>query len=169
MPPLSALLDADHLDFIRGPVSIIAASAGAGGIPQLGRACGCRVDGEKVVILLAASQSGALLGDVRANGRVAVVFSRPTSHRTLQLKGGDAAIAALAAEDPALVTRYRGCMVTELAQLGYDRDFVGALFGASLADLVAIVFTPTAAFSQTPGPGAGAPLPPPAAPAVRSC
>lgn len=152
------LLDADHIAFIQGPVSIIAASGDADGLPQLVRACGCRIDADRVVILLAASHAGALLGDLRANRRIAVVFSRPTTYRTLQLKADDAEVMALAVDDPALATRYRAVMVTELAPLGHSEAFVSALLGVGVADLVAVGFTPTAAFSQTPGPGAGAPL-----------
>lgn len=156
--PLSTLLDDEHLSFIQGPVSIIAATAGAGGTPRLARACGCRIDGSRIVILLGASQAGALLEDLQANGRIAVVFSRPTSHRTLQLKGSDASVAASTEEAPSLVERYRAMMTTELVPLGHDSSFVGALLTAGLTDLVAVAFTPRAAFSQTPGPGAGTPL-----------
>jgi hypothetical protein len=87
-------LDAELVAFIQGGVSIHAASRSASHEPDLARALGCRVsaDRRRVSVFLLASHCGALLADDRANGAVAVVFSLPGSHRTVQLKGKDAAV-----------------------------------------------------------------------------
>ena len=42
--------------------------------------------------------------------------------------------------------------------LGFGEAFGRALVDCNPADLVAVAFTPKAAFRQTPGPNAGAPL-----------
>jgi hypothetical protein len=44
-------------------------------------------------------KAGKLLECLRANGAIAAVFSRPSTHQTLQLKGVDAAVGPLAHGD----------------------------------------------------------------------
>lgn len=156
-PPLSAA----HATFIQGAVSIIAGSADAAGLPSLMRAVGCRVapDRRRVTLLLRGSQSRVLLADLRRSGRLAVVFSKPSQHRTLQLKAEDAVVDTAGAAELALLADYTAAMVEEIARVGFDEAFVRAMLGCPPQDLVTVTFTPSAAYEQTPGPGAGAPLP----------
>ena len=49
-------------------------------------------------------------------------------------------------------------MVQEVGQVGYGPQYVAAMLAAPLQDVVAVSFTPTSAFDQTPGPRAGAQL-----------
>lgn len=153
-------LDPDHAAFIQSGVSVIAASRNGRNETTLTRALGCRVSADRchVTVFVSATQSGALLADVRANGAVAVVFSQPSTHRTIQLKGTDAAVGELVADDPHLIADYRRRMVTELRHPGFDEPFTRALLSAVPGDIVAVTFTPSAAFLQTPGPKAGTPL-----------
>jgi hypothetical protein len=156
--------DREHADLIAGGVSIIVAGCDAANETTVSRAVGCRMseDGRRVTVFLSAVQSGALLADVRANGRVAVVFSEPTTHRAIQLKGTDAAIVPLTADDPHLLAAYRSRLAARVAPLGFSEVFVRTLLNVVPGDVVAIAFTPTAAFSQTPGPKAGSVLQSPA-------
>jgi hypothetical protein len=162
--PMSAppLLDASTCAFLQGAVSISAASRGAGGLPVLARASGCRVapDRRGVALFVARSKSGALIEAVRATRAVAAVFSLPSSHRTVQLKGADAGVGPPAAGDFDAVGRYIEAFAAELGPLGYHGALARALLWLDAADLAVLSFTPSAAFSQTPGPGAGAPLRP---------
>jgi hypothetical protein len=155
-PPL---LDPDHAAFVQSAVSVIVASSGEAGA-NLVRGTGCRVspDRRRVTVFVAATQSGALLADLQANSRIAVVFSQPSSHRTLQLKGHDAAFAAPVDDDLRVVALYRIGMVGELAQIGIAEPFVTTLLACAAADLLALTFTPAEAYVQTPGPRAGMPL-----------
>jgi hypothetical protein len=89
---------------------------------------------------------------------VAVVFSQPSTHQTIQIKGDDATVGALADGDVARVAAYADALVRDLQTLGYTEEFGRALVGFDPADLVTVSFTPNAAFRQTPGPNAGAPL-----------
>ena len=52
------------------------------------RAVGSRIsaDGREVTVYLRRSQSEQLLGDIAQTGEIAVVFSVPSTHQTLQLK-----------------------------------------------------------------------------------
>lgn len=146
--------------FVTGGVSIIVASRGPHNAPALARAAGCRVtaDGRRVTLFLAASQAAGLLDAVRTTGALSAVFSRPSTHQTIQLKGADASVAALQPGDAALIERYADAFVAEVCPLGYAEQFVRALLWAEPGDFVAASFCPSRAFDQTPGPRAGAAL-----------
>ena len=87
-----------------------------------------------------------------------MVFSLPSSHRTLQLKGPAAQIDPLEPGDPERLRRYAGALVADVCPLGYREALVRAIVAGEPEDFVAVSFTPRAAFDQTPGPRAGAPL-----------
>lgn len=153
-------LGPDEAAFIEGGVAIIAAARDAKNEVTVSRAMGCRVseDRRRVTIFLSTVQSGALLADVRANGVIAVVFSQPTSHRAIQLKGSDATVVPLTSDDPHLWAAYRARMAAAVQRHGFSEAFVRAMLNAPSGDVVAVAFTPSAAFVQTPGPKAGTPL-----------
>ena len=153
-------LDAANAAFVQGGVSIVAASRDAGRVPSIGRAIGCRVSRDRLraTLLIAGSQAPELLADLRACGRIAVVFSQPSTHRSLQLKADDAVVRAPAGDEPALCARYVQAFCADIALLGHTEAQARALCGYVDGDLVAIDFTPNAAFEQTPGPRAGTPL-----------
>jgi hypothetical protein len=154
------LLDADNAAFVQSGVSIVAASRDAALVPSIGRASGCKVseDRRHVTIFLIASQCERLVADVRASGRIAVVVSQPTTHRTLQLKADDASVRALHPEERPLVARYVDAFAAEIGKLGHSQAQARVAFECRDDDLVAMDFMPNAAFEQTPGPKAGKPL-----------
>ena len=160
MSQAAPLLDADHAAFIQSGVSINAASSGAGNVPAVSRALGCRLspDRKRVTVFLAASRSAALLEAIAASGRIAVVFSQPTTHRTIQLKGSDAARASVEDGDRELIERCEEGFGADLAAAGYGEGIAHLVLGTDFSDVVAVSFSPSAAFNQTPGPGAGSPL-----------
>jgi hypothetical protein len=151
------LIDAQRAQFVSGGVSIIAASRGPDNWPAVARAAGSRVssDGRRITLFVAASQGPALLQAVRATGAISAVFSQPSTHRTIQMKGDDAAVGALESGDLDLIGRYADAFVAEVCPLGYTEALVRALIWAPDEDFVAVCFTPTSAFDQTPGPRAG--------------
>ncbi len=156
-PPL---LDPEHTAFVQSGVSIGAASRGEGNAPVLARAMGCRVstDRRQVTLLFPVSQSRKFLEAVRATGAIAVVFSQPSTHRTIQLKGMDASIAAADPQDAALCARNTVGFTAELKLLGFREEFARTVLRFEPGELQAVSFTPTSAFTQTPGPRAGTPL-----------
>ena len=155
-PPLPA----EHAAFMQGGVSIIVAARNADNDTTVSRALCCRVsaDRRRVTLFLSAAQSGALLADVRANGVIAVVFNEPSTHRAIQLKGTDAAVVPLPADHAHELAAYRRLMVEEVRPRGVSEAFVKTILAASPGDVVALAFTPAAAFLQTPGPKAGTQL-----------
>lgn len=160
MPAASPAIDSALARFVTGGVSISLASGRPGALPSMARGTGCRIDpgGSTLSILLAATPGAALLDDVRRSGSVAVVFSQPSTHRTVQLKGSDARIVPLEADDPPRVRAYVDAFVAEVSAMGYPGETLRALLGCEIDDLVAVRFTVSAAYSQTPGPRAGEPL-----------
>jgi hypothetical protein len=152
------LLDAELAAFLRQDgLSITAGSCGADLRPSVIRAVGCRIaaDGSDVRIFVSGVQAAPLLAHVRETGRLAAVFSRPTTHRTLQLKGRDAHVVPVAGDDLAIVARFRDTLVAELDLVGLAPPLIRTLLACPDQDIVGIRFTPIEAYSQTPGPDAG--------------
>lgn len=154
------LLDEGTAAFLRGAVSISVASRGAGDVPVLVRCSGCSVapDRGRVTLYLGRSKSASVIEAIGATGAVAAVFSLPSSHRSVQLKGTDAEVAASSAGDYETVGRYIEAFAREIEPHGFSAEMARALLWIEQDDLATLSFTPSAAFSQTPGPGAGEPL-----------
>jgi hypothetical protein len=144
--------------FLQGPVSINLATAGRDGWPCVCRAQGCMVahDRKAVTVLLSARRGQAVLDALDGGGGIAVVFSRPATHATLQLKAGHAARTALKTVHRNCATLYARGLADELVTLGYGADLGQGLIAMMTAtDLVALRFAPEIIFDQTPGPAAG--------------
>jgi hypothetical protein len=156
-PVDNPLLDAANAKFIQSGVMVSVASRDARHVPSVTRALGCRVapDRRRVTAFLVASQSEPLLRDLRDTRVIAAVFSQPSTHRTIQLKGTDATLGALEPGDAALIEANRIALTKDMAVLGYTEVFVRTILAYEPADLVAVTFRPTSAFAQTPGPQAG--------------
>ena len=154
-------IDAEHAAFIAtAGVSISVGSSSADLLPSITRGIGCRIapDRSRISVFVVADQARELLDDVRATRRIAVVFSEPHSHRTLQIKGRDAVVESLEPGDRERIERYRAAFTAELAAIGFGPLFTHALIDSGGGDVVALAFAPCAAFDQTPGPRAGEPL-----------
>ncbi|HEY9197953.1 MAG TPA: hypothetical protein VIR60_01225 [Gammaproteobacteria bacterium] len=154
------LLDEARADFLTHHVSILVGSCSADCIPSVVRAYGCRVasDRRSVTVFLSVAQSQAVLRDLRAGGAIAVVFSRPTTHGTLQLKGARARIAPLDDDDREVMRAYGRSFREEIDAVHFHGVFSEAIMSGTEDEAVAVTFTPNAAFEQTPGPSAGQPL-----------
>lgn len=148
--------------FLDAGTSVSVASTAAGGRPVVGRGLAWRLetDGRTVTVVLDDCANDGLVDALAASGRVAVVLSQPTTHRSIQLKGRNARVAPAPPDAAALADHHIAGFARELAAIGYGEAFTRALCAFEAADLVAVSFTPDAGFDQTPGPHAGEPLPP---------
>jgi len=157
MPRTEPLIDAELAVFLGGAVSMLVATADAQRQPSLVRALGCRLsaDRRELTLLLARSRSAPVIARLQANPAVAVVFSQPSTHRTLQLKADEAALVPTADGDAALAAAYLERMLPELARVGMSEAFTRAFLAFAEDDLVALRLRPTVAYSQSPGPQAG--------------
>lgn len=161
-PPL---LPDEVVDFIQGGVSMTVASRDERLVPSITKAVGCRVsaDRQQVTVLMFAEPAEAVARDIARHGQAAVVFSQPSTNRTVQLKGRDVMPAPVQPADVALARRYLALFADDLRLLGWQPPFLEAMLWHDAAQLIAIRFTPEGAFHQTPGPGAGAAMTRPAA------
>ncbi|BDU70759.1 hypothetical protein GETHOR_28600 [Geothrix oryzae] len=161
-PDASFHLDPELVRFMTSGISMNAGSGSADGTPSQCRVLGCRVDPgtDLVTVFFAEPQAVDLLRDVARSGKLAVVFSDPPTHRTVQVKGSDARRVPLAEGDLARVAAYRTAFVQCLLPLGFTEPMVRTFLDCPDAGLVALTFTPEAAFNQTPGAPAGSPWAP---------
>lgn len=160
MTDASPLLPPEYLALMARGVSVIVASANTARVPSLMRAVGSHVaeGGREVTVYVSRSQAGPLLDDIAATGQVAVVFSSPASHQTLQLKSGRVSLRPMEVSDLPRLQRYRESMEQEVGAVGFPPVFTQAMLAHRIDDVVAIVFCPEQAFDQSPGPRAGTPL-----------
>jgi hypothetical protein len=161
MPDTSApLLPAEYLALMARGVSVIVASSSAARVPSLMRAVGSHVadGGRQVTVYVSRSQASQLLDDIASSGQVAVVFSSPVSHQTLQLKSSQVTLRPMDVADLPILQRYRESMEQEVGAVGFPPTFTRAMLAHRIDDVVAIGFRPEQAFDQSPGPRAGTPL-----------
>jgi hypothetical protein len=159
VPP--AVLDADHVAFMSGhAVSSAGAARAASNQPSIAKGLAVRVrtDQRTVEVFMDAQRSHDVLRDLSAGSPVAIVCSEPKSHRTIQVKGTNVRIEPIAAGDVQFVSARVEAIVGHIVPLGYHEPALRVYFGFTAAALTKIVFEASAAFLQTPGPGAGAPL-----------
>jgi hypothetical protein len=158
--PAPVFLDEAQAQFITRRVAINLASCDATRTPSVSRAFGCRVspDRREVTVFLAVPYATAVLADLRRGAAVAVVFTLPSTHETLQLKGAGAKVVPLADGDRELMRAYGKSFHDELDVVGHHDPFASAIVAGVEEEAVGVSFTLTAAFEQTPGPNAGRPL-----------
>jgi hypothetical protein len=154
----SVHLPPELLAMIARGVSVIVGSRDAALRPSLMRAVGSRVEAgdSGITVYLSRPQSRQLLADVAATGHIAVVFSEPSTHRTVQLKASRATQRAAGPEDADALAAYLASMEHEIQAVGFRPELTRAMLAHRLEDVVALSFTPEQAFEQTPGPRAGA-------------
>jgi len=157
---LQPLLAPEHIAMIDRGVSAIVASRNSALRPSLMRAVGTSIsaDGAEITVYVTRSQSRQLLQDVAATGAIAVVFSEPLSHRTVQVKARAVELRAADENDLPVLARYLASMEHEIGCVGFGPEYVRAMLAFRLEDLVAVRFRPCEAFDQTPGPRAGSPV-----------
>ena len=156
--PSSSPLGPEQLELIARRVSILVASRDASHRAHIARSVGCRVgeSARRLTIFLTASTSQSVLADLRANALIAVVFTEPTTHRAMQIKGADALVSPIEPGDEQVVGAYLDRFIAEIGQIGFPSNIAHTILGHAPSDLVAVSFTPQAVFDQTPGPNAGA-------------
>jgi hypothetical protein len=152
-------LDPRVLEFLQHRVVVSVASRSPDHVASVVRCVGFRMHSEqRLAAFVRTRHAERVLDDIRTSGLAAVVFSEPSTHRTLQLKGSDAVIGPLEEGDWPMIAAHADAAVAELAPLGYPEPWIRKVFESTPAQVQAIRFTVSSAFAQTPGPRAGAPL-----------
>lgn len=151
--------DPELARFFASGVSIQVGTRDASLCPEDIRGMGCRVEGEaELTVFLPDAVAEQTLANLRDNGRIAVCFTRPADHRTIQVKGRALAVVPAAPGDRADIDRYRGGLVQELGAVGIPSRLILRL---SHWPCHAVRMRVEQVFVQTPGPGAGEALPRP--------
>jgi hypothetical protein len=154
------LLSEAEADYIQRGVTIFIATRDRAMRPVAYLASGCRVapDRREVSLFVNSRQAQRFLEPMQESRVIAANFSQPSSHRSIQLKGVDARMQAVQPGDLEQIAAFRESYVAELALLKYSEAFSRTFLPAPDDSLVAVVFTPSLAYDQTPGQHAGKPL-----------
>jgi hypothetical protein len=155
------LIDPDVIAFLEGRrLAVSIGSRDANCVPSAVRAVGYRIgaDRRQLAVFVVARQAERVIADLRATAQVAVVFTEPSTHRSAQVKGNDAQVTGLEDGDWPVINAYADELVAEICPLGYPEPLIRKLTECTPQQVMAVRFTPTAAFGQTPGPRAGASL-----------
>jgi hypothetical protein len=161
-PATAAVLSEEHARFIvERAVSTALSSRDAANRPSLSKAAAVRIsaDRRRITMLVDQQLAAHVLRDLRAGSAVAAVFSEPLTHRTLQVKAPRAELSAVTPADREYARQHFEATLAHIVPLGYPEDGIRCYFAYQPEQLVAVSFEPVAAFEQTPGPGAGRPLP----------
>ncbi|ROZ79571.1 pyridoxamine 5'-phosphate oxidase family protein [Ramlibacter sp. WS9] len=152
-----SLLPPDLAAMMERGVSVNVASRDAAMRPSLMRAVGSSVadGGRAITVYVSRRQSRQLVQDIAATGHIAVVFSEPSTHRTVQVKATRATLRDAEAADAPVLARYLASMEHEIQLVGYPPEVPRAMLAHRLEDVVAVTFEPELAYDQTPGPRAG--------------
>lgn len=150
-------LPANVADFVQAGQSISVSSCSERLVPSIAKGVGCRVSaaGDRVTVFMFASRGEAVLRDLRRGAPIAVCFSRPSTHQTVQLKGPVAHVAPATPQDVAVARRCLDALIDDLTRIGLPAPMLEAFFWHDPGELLALSFSPDDAFAQTPGPGAG--------------
>jgi hypothetical protein len=150
------VLSHEIVAFIESGVSIIVGVVGADGRARAGRALAARMTaGGAIRLIYSAEGNAALVAAAQSGGPIAVTFSAPMSHRTIQLKAPTTTAEQLEPEDRIKLIRQTDAFAAVLGALGYQPAFVMSFRDRRSLDVNVLSFIPNAAFEQTPGPGAG--------------
>lgn len=155
------VLTPDIEAFCQSGISVIVAACRPGETPVAGLGCGCRIlpDG-RMRLLLPRPGNERLLAMAERGARIAITFSQPFTHRSIQVKGSQAGVAAPDERDKREAVRQSRGICRELVEVDYPPAFAEAYCRVDPDIIVALDLTLDAAFVQTPGPGAGAQLKP---------
>ena len=150
----------EHLAHLERRVSIIVGTRSSTLQPSVMRGLGCRVQRQplRVTVLLPGRACEDLLADMRTSDQIAVVFSEPSTHRTVQIKGDEIHIAPATRADLQLLDDYVERLTAEICQLGYPEVLIRGMLTSEPGGIVAVMFTPRASFDQTPGVRPAAPV-----------
>jgi hypothetical protein len=147
--------------FCQSGVGVALASRDRDGWPVLARGRGCRIEADgRVRVLLRSGSGTAVLEAIAGGSQIAVTFSQPGSHRSIQLKAASAEIRPVEPADEVAAQAQSRIFRDLLIAAAYPEEFASVYCSAGDDVPAVIVLVPESAFVQTPGPGAGSRLDP---------
>lgn len=150
------VLPDDIAAFIESGVSIILAVVGPDGRAKAGRAVATRVvDGGAIRVMYPLDGNDAITASAQSGGPIAVTFSAPVTHRTIQLKAMASRAEQFDPQDRIGLGLQIDAFAAVLRAIGFPPPFVKSFCDNRSKSVGVVSFVPHAAFEQTPGPGAG--------------
>lgn len=151
-----AVVSDEIASFIESGVSIVVGVVGPGGRALGGRALAARVARDAAIRVIYPDEGNdAITKAAQSGGPIAVTFSAPLSHRTLQIKGFSSRTEHLEPDDEVCVRQQGDAFAAILVAVGHSPVFVKAFSDYLSSTLLVFSFPAEEAFEQTPGPGAG--------------
>lgn len=152
------MITTDLAAFLEGGVAIHIATRNDRLEPNGARVAAVKVepDGAHVTAYVPKVAARPIIADLEANQQIALGFGRPSDDRACQIKGIFVGSRAALPRERKLVDRQWDALLADLAHIGFPRQLTE---GWKTWPSIAIRLRVTALFSQTPGPGAGAPMP----------
>jgi len=143
--------------FLAGQIDIHIGTRDASLRPHSARVSAVRVedDREHVVAFVPALGADAILGDLDANGQVALFAGRPPDNSAYQLKGSFTGARPASGDEREYIEQFWDSFLEAMAVIGFDRS---TFRHWPVWPSVAVRIRVTAVFCQTPGPGTGAPV-----------
>lgn len=152
--PLS--LTDELAQFVEGGISVLVGTRDAAMRPAALRGGAVRVsaDRKQLHVMLPAATSARTIANLRDNGRIAVTCSRPSTFRSIQLKGRCVDIHDTPASDRAWLEKYLGEFSADLELVGLPAGVTGRV---TVWPAITVTMTIESMFDQAPGPEAGRP------------
>jgi hypothetical protein len=151
-----AALSDEIAAFIESGVSIVVGVVGPAGRALSGRALAARVMEDATVRVIYPKEGNvAITASAQSGGPIAVTFSAPLSHRTLQIKGYSSRLEVFEPDDEASFRQQADAFAAILVAVSHSPAFVHAFADYLSSALLVLSFPAEEAFEQTPGPGAG--------------
>lgn len=151
-------IDDELKDLVESGVAVVIGTTDADRRPNVVYGWGPRVveDGRLLQVFLERARSAPTCQNLDATGAVAITVADPITYRSVQFKGRHRRTEPAAEGDEAWVRRHRQAFSSAVALVG---DSPGVRRNAWMEDeLLRLEVELEAAFDQTPGPNAGAPL-----------
>ena len=148
------MLPEEHVTFIESGVSLLVGTRDANLRPFALRGMGVKVHADRntLTVFIPDPTGKRTLADLRDNGRIALTFTRPIDHRSMQLKGKAIAFRAASEEERPLLESYVEGWARHLEVVGLPRAIGSRL---TYWPATAVDVTIESSFHQTPGPSAG--------------
>jgi hypothetical protein len=148
------VLTAELVDYMESGVSLLVGTRDTALRPASARGFGVEIDAPSstATVFIAAAGSQVTLGNLRDNGQLALTFSRPIDHRSLQVKGRVLSITETDEHQRRVQDRYFSRFAEGLIFTGLRQNLLRRI---RYFPSYAVHFRLESMFDQTPGPGAG--------------
>ena len=153
----STVLSEEIAAFVGSGLAVVVATRDALLRPEIARGWGLEVasDRSAVTLCVSVAPGSPTRANLEQNGSVAITCSRPSTYRTVQLKGNAIELREPDEERLVRVREHLAAFVEEVWRVGVQREGAQSLLER---DLVEATIALREVFDQTPGANAGARL-----------